>query len=398
MALALRLPFQGELLSTILIEYLAEEQVVGRYAFLRSILNCQPSSLVSMPRGLKRLSEETRDYWQMTATDIAIRLTCMPYHIASSSPETAASALAIVENGPSQMQNARELVFGCNPDTMYLRFCRQCISERRKQGRRPYFQREHQLPGVAACAEHGQVLTISTLRASMLHVANKKELLDVFSGGQDACVKYTRDRELQVLWEMARRSKDALHATPASYFCIKERYRQQLAERGFLCEDGSLRLDEFSRAVVDYFGQPYLSWLKLCGSKRETQDWIGALLFRSHVTPPTIAHILLQQFLATDTRHECKDAESYGSWQPGSYWSVDWERRDALFLAALKDAANKIRAEEPARRLTSKSIQLTSKLPGWMHHHFKKLPRCRGFLEEAVESAEQFRARRAISM
>ncbi|MBN3858692.1 hypothetical protein G3N59_35405 [Paraburkholderia sp. Ac-20340] len=427
MALALRLPFDDEVLSTLIIEYVAEEQVADRRAFLRSILGCQTSSLVSMPRGLKRLSEETRDYWNLTAEEIARQLTCMPYHVASSPCSVAEDVLTSMTGARTKNFNRAELGFGLYSDKTFLRYCRQCIAEDRVEGRRPYFRRTQQLPGVAVCPKHGNYLTCSGLRASTLHIGGAKEYLDVFADGDDLQGENPNGIGIQVLSEVAKRSAQTLiHAEPSAYFDLSKHYKARLDEIGLMHGNGNCRLDELSSAMVSYFGRPYLSWLGLHTPGREARDWIIPLLCQGPTIAPTISHILLQQFLSWNSisvsrfgggnvlsqgvrvshsghlrnspeaardgvsmREVTMDLGTSLRTRP----SIDWSHRDEVYLEFLKHAANNVRLEIPPRRVSVHRILVLSKVSPGFHRQLKKLPQCREFLAAIVESGEQFRRR-----
>ncbi|MEX3761422.1 TnsD family Tn7-like transposition protein [Paraburkholderia phenoliruptrix] len=288
-----------ELLGTLIVEYMAEERVAHRYAFLRSLLGCQVSSLVAMPGGLQRLSNQTSDYWEMTATEIAENLTLMPYFVASSSPRVSRNVLAAMTQYSARIRNRGGLGFGRFSDVETLRYCRQCIRDDVESGRRPYFRRVHQLPGVAVCPKHETLLTCSELRAATLHAHGASGIASAFKGGKEVAIGPGGSSRMAAIFEMAKKSEEILrNAEPSEYFDVRLRYRHCLEGMGYTYPGGNCRLDELSADIVDYFGESFLRWLGLFREGQAARDWLVPLLCQGQAVAPTVAHVLLQQFVA----------------------------------------------------------------------------------------------------
>ncbi|WP_198390159.1 TnsD family Tn7-like transposition protein [Burkholderia ubonensis] len=307
MAIALRRPYADELLGTLIVEYLADEKVAHRSQFLRSLLGCQATSLVAMPGGLQRLSHQTSDYWGMTATEIAQKLTLMPYYVASSSPRVSLNVLMAMTQYSGRIRNRGGLGFGRYSIAETLRYCQQCVRSDIENGHKPYFRRVHQLPGVAVCTKHMTLLTSSDLSASTLHVDGADGLANAFKGGAKIPLDLMESSRMEVIDRVARRSEEVLmHAAPSDYFNMRVRYRHSLEERGYTYRSGNCRLDELSANIVEYFGEPYLRWLGLFRTGQEARDWLVPLVCQGQAAAPTIAHVLLQQFITSTKVTQCR--------------------------------------------------------------------------------------------
>jgi Tn7-like transposition protein D len=94
-----------------------------------------------------------------------------------------------------------------------------------------------------------------------------------------------------------------MHAAPSSLFDMRLYYKQCLDQAGYLYKGGGCRLEELSGDVVVHFGKPYLQWLGFFRDGQDARDWLVPLLCRGQAVPPTVAHILLQQFIASGYRN-----------------------------------------------------------------------------------------------
>lgn len=309
MALAMRRPYEDELLGTLIVQYLADEKVAHQYAFLRSMLDCKTSSLVFMPSGLQRLSEETYGYWHMTETEIAQTVTPAPYFVASSSPRVSKSVLEVMKSSATKVRNRCGLGFGRYSELKCLRYCRQCVRKDVEEGRQPYFHRVHQLPGVAVCPKHEALLVSSDLVASKLHIDGAKGIASAFCTEQELNFRPSSEREMEAAIQVAKRSEETLvHAAPSSLFDLRLHYKQCLNRADYLYKGGGCRLDELSCDIVSYFGKSYLQWLGFFRDGQDARDWLVPLLCRGQAVPPTVAHMLLQQFIADGHRNTRRES------------------------------------------------------------------------------------------
>ncbi|WP_198387480.1 TnsD family Tn7-like transposition protein [Burkholderia ubonensis] len=307
MAIALRRPYADELLGTLIVEYLADEKVAHRKRFLRSLLGCQVTSLVAMPGGLQRLSDQTFDYWNMTATEIAQKFTLMPYYVASSSPRISLNVLTAMTQYSGRIRNRSGLGFGRYSTPETLRYCRQCVRSDMENGHKPYFRRVHQLPGVAVCAKHMTLLINSDLRVSTLHVDGASRLANAFNDGATIALDLMEPSRMEAIVGVTRKSEEVLmHAAPSDFFNMRVRYRHCLEERGYTYRSGNCRLDELSANIVEHFGESYLRWLGLFRTGQEARDWLVPLICQGQAAAPTIAHVLLQQFFNSTNVNKCR--------------------------------------------------------------------------------------------
>lgn len=303
MAIALRRPRDDELLVNILAEYVRDERLTERLAFLRYVFGYEASSLFDMPGGLDRLAQQTQEYWGLTAEDIAMRLTQFPYEVASGSPEVASLVLSAMKGAENGIRNRRGLGFGRFVRLARFRYCQHCTNEDKSSGIRPYCRRAHQLPGVAICHGHSSPLLISPVPAR-----NPFEYDGGFDGfcqeGEPIVLHWASDDMTLRYMLVAQQSEKVLHSVgPSDLFCRQASYRERLAAAGYSIKADFVRLDDLSRDMVSFFGTSYLSWIGLYREGQRTRDWLVPLLCDGQAVPPTVAHVLLTVYLESGTRN-----------------------------------------------------------------------------------------------
>ncbi|SKC69877.1 TnsD family Tn7-like transposition protein [Paraburkholderia hospita] len=303
MALALRRPYPDELLVSVLAEYVDYEEIEHKSAFLRNALGYNATSLFDMPGGTANLALHTAQYWNLSAEAIAYGLTLYPYHVASCSPEVAATVLDVMKSPCLETRNRRGLGFGRFVRLDAFRYCAQCVQDDGLARRGPYLHRAHQLPGCAVCHFHGAYLFSSEI-SSLRPLARQSEFRAFFTG--ERLPDFTQGDAVLAkrLLAVAVRSEDVLsRASPSSFYRHQCQYKKKLLSAGYILKSGNVRIDELSSDIVGYFGSDYLAWGGLFRRGQRARDWLVPLLCEGQAVPPTIAHVLLQVFLASNVRH-----------------------------------------------------------------------------------------------
>lgn len=167
-----------------------------------------------------------------------------------------------------------------------LRYCVICRSEMLARYGELYWRRDHQLPGVAVCPEHGARLQDSTVWPGIVGqhnfvAADENNCPEVWSDIQD---------KTSIAWMVAKRCSQLLSLPPAPMSLREwgDYYRQELRQRGF--GKGEDRIDQIrlNRDFATWSGQPELPG---------TESWLAAMARKHRKAFHPIQHVLLILFL-----------------------------------------------------------------------------------------------------
>ncbi|WP_321791749.1 TnsD family Tn7-like transposition protein [Caballeronia sp. J97] len=308
MAIALRRPHVDELLVGVLAEYIKHERISGKEALLHELFGYRAHSLFDMPGGLDRLADQTQDYWNLSAEDIAWQTTLFPYHAASCSPGVATRVLQAMKLPSSvAIKNRGGLGFGRFVRLEAFRYCTQCVADERRAGLCEYTHRAHQLPGVALCHQDGSLLHVSSIRTeSPFEQLSESE--GFCKGGQVIDIGVLDGLSMARLQGVARRSFEVLSSAPASsLYQTQSQYRTQLALAGYATASANVRIDALSRDITDFYGERYLAWAGMYRKGQRARDWLVPLLCQGQAVPPTFAHVLLMEFLTSRSTAQDQD-------------------------------------------------------------------------------------------
>jgi hypothetical protein len=296
MATPLRRAYDDELLCSVVREYAHFEQVSSTAALLRRAFGYETISLM-LPGGLRKLQEETQCYWNLNDVKIAQSMTPLPYYAAASSPKISDAVLAGMCDTSGEIYNRGGLGFGRFKELRYFRMCGQCAAKDFRYGRIPYIRRAHQLPGVVYCHLHGELLRESRCSANVSMNKFLASGWDWASGGVLPFQNLATER-IGLLKAVARYSSFILNqSAPAALFGSRGRYLEALNALGYVVKSGKVRLHRLSGDIVDAYGTEYLQWVGLYRSGQEARDWLVPMLCEGQAVPPTVAHVLLREFL-----------------------------------------------------------------------------------------------------
>lgn len=207
-----------------------------------------------------------------------------------------------------------------------LMFCQQCATEDVLNGRRPYWRRSHQLPGVFFCQKHGRLLC---------------SLPDTDDGGtsstaqcDDNAVQWTNNADVL---EAMRESFDLLSTngpsrtfprTPAHWFAFAERL-------GFVTPGGYLDTEAIRDGITEMYGREYLTAIGATSSRAPIDWWAVRMMRRKDQRFHPLQHILLGHFL--ERQQEVTSLRAVGrlssSEQPATFPNL-YARRGSLHLVA----------------------------------------------------------------
>ncbi|MBF0326211.1 MAG: TniQ family protein [Alphaproteobacteria bacterium] len=167
-----------------------------------------------------------------------------------------------------------------------LRYCPACRSEMLTRHGELYWCRDHQLPGVTVCPEHGVLLQDSTVCPGTIGQHS------FIAADEDNCPEVSSDAQddASLAWMVAKRCAQVLRSPPAPMSLHEwgEYYHQRLRQRGF--GKGEDRIDQrwLNRDFALWAGQPELPG---------TDTWLAAMARKHRKAFHPLQHVLLGLFL-----------------------------------------------------------------------------------------------------
>lgn len=167
-----------------------------------------------------------------------------------------------------------------------LRYCPACCSEMLSLYGELYWRRDHQLPGVTVCPEHGAHLRGSTVCPGAIGQHN------FVAADEDNCPKVSSDAQgdASIPWMVAKRCAQLLRSPPAP-MPLREwgvHYHHELRQRGFGKGDDSIDQRRLSREFAAWSGEPEMSG---------TESWLAAMARKHRKAFHPLQHVLLGLFL-----------------------------------------------------------------------------------------------------
>lgn len=167
-----------------------------------------------------------------------------------------------------------------------LRYCPACRSEMLAGHGELYWRRDHQMPGVTVCPEHGASLKDSTVLPGLLGQHS------FIAADEENCPEIPPDalNNTSLQWLVARRCASFLRSPPVPMplRAWGEHYHQELRRRGF--GKGEDRIDQRR------LGRDYASWSGEPGAQ-STEDWLAAMARKHRKAFHPLQHVLLSLFL-----------------------------------------------------------------------------------------------------
>ncbi|ACC75974.1 TnsD family Tn7-like transposition protein [Paraburkholderia phymatum] len=327
MSVALLLPYEDELLYSDIARYMEATEVSSPSMVLENLFQRRVEPRMDLIDGLAEVSRQTHNAWGLSALQIAQRHTLLPYFLAYMTDERQTAAYKAIASGgkpaPTMLVRAHACALA-NPCS--LMFCQQCATEDVLNGRRPYWRRSHQLPGVLFCRKHGRLL-------SSLPDTNDRSTSGDPQPVQLAC-KWAYNAD--VLGAM----RESLHLlstngparifprTPAHWFSLAEK-------RGFVTSGGYLDTEAIRDGIAEMYGREYLSAIGAMSSRAPIDWWTVRMMRREGQRFHPLQHILLGHFL--ERQQEVTSLRAVGrlssSEQPATFPNL-YARRGSLHLVA----------------------------------------------------------------
>ncbi len=167
-----------------------------------------------------------------------------------------------------------------------LRYCPVCRPEMLAGYGELYWRRDHQLPGVAVCPEHGVRLQDSAVCPGTIGQHS------FIAADEDNCPKVSSDAqdEASIPWIVAKRCALLLRSPPPP-MSLREwgaHYHHELRQRGFAKGDDRIDQRRLNRDFASWSGEP---------ERPGTESWATAMARKHRKAFHPLQHVLLGLFL-----------------------------------------------------------------------------------------------------
>ncbi|MGO9952485.1 MAG: TnsD family Tn7-like transposition protein [Dissulfurispiraceae bacterium] len=301
----LPLPYADELLYSIIARYLIRIGAASSVSTIDHIFGGLITAQVYLPGSLDVVSERTWPIWQMTATDIADRLTLFPYYSRYLSPKITERALKILlSKGNRSPHMQLGVIFQRVKVPRFLRFCRACRQSDLSEHGETYWRRIHQLAGVLVCPEHGQPLldSIAPMRPTKRFAFADATVNTLDVSSREECILNEIDAAMAL--RIAIRLQEMLSGAiqPWDTEDLRMAYRNAALERGYATSTNSLDLSllKLKSDFVSFYGDFLLSKLTCSVELKHVQyTWLNQMFWigRHHTSSHPLEHALVQLFL-----------------------------------------------------------------------------------------------------
>jgi len=175
----------------------------------------------------------------------------------------------------------------------YLRYCERCVQDDCDTYGEPFWHRLHQISGIFVCHKHGTTLTESSVDIADVRI-DYYPLLQAMDGAQLGFDPELTEKMVKISLEVEWLLQNA--GIPGYYENTNECYDRWLRFRGFRDHNGKTGHKKLAEALVDYYGQEFLSMFDAYNSG--ACSWLRKTVLHRESLQHPIYHILLIHFLA----------------------------------------------------------------------------------------------------
>jgi transcriptional regulator with XRE-family HTH domain len=300
MTVALPLPYEDELLYSVICRYMNEAGVETPSRTLQNLFGRTVRPSGDMLGDLSRFAEQTRTSWGLSAFQIAQRCTLLPYYTSYATEARRVAAYAFIAGAkgtrPSKLLGLQGTLV---QRASTFRFCEQCAEYDIAQVGEAYWKRSHQLPGIFACLLHGTALQISSVPQKSKSLKQWRPghgvIVSTVSTCSNSANNWARNSDLL---EVMRRSTELLvNASPASMPLTKEYYYERAQDVGLVKPSGHIKMETIRAEMIGMYGQEYLDAIGLPVPSRPKEAWPFRMMKRDQISYQPLQHVLLGHFL-----------------------------------------------------------------------------------------------------
>lgn len=310
--------YPDELLYSVLARYRRHAGSPGTMHTLEALFgNRKTVANFDLPGHLRLLADRVPAERKLSVDRMIDTLTLYPYFTAFEPPSLQTKVRSAMRRGDTANIHIRlGLVAFRIGRIEKLRFCPACVGEMHANYGELYWRRDHQLPSVLVCPEHGCPLLESTASLSQ---CSRHEFVAATSENCPTCarsiVSVIDQTALSHLLRLARLSAELLDNPPMPCtFCEWTNfYRSRMLETGLSRSAGTMHQQRLDEDFRSFYGRT----LELLPGVKSTVgfagDWLAAMVRKHRKANHPLYHLLIQDFLTQ--REPCESAFGTGPWQ-----------------------------------------------------------------------------------
>jgi hypothetical protein len=246
-----------------------------------------------LPDGIEHIAAQIPDSADIPAERLIYETTVYPLLKPFIARDKGKALFEAMRYGDSNIYNIAGFSHIQTFDRRYLLYCGRCVRENIETHGEPYWHRLHQFPGIFVCPKHGITLTESDV--GIADVRNDcRPLLPSTGGAQldfgPAIIEKMIALGFDAGWLLE--NADILGYYESTHAC----YDKWLRVRGYRDHNGKTSRKKLSEALVDYYGQEFLSIFDAYNSG--ACSWVRKTALNYGGLRQPVYHILLMRFLA----------------------------------------------------------------------------------------------------
>lgn len=328
-------PYPDELLYSVLCRYHLRSGNPGMATTTRELWGRKGvMKSPHLPNNLDVLTRKLPPDSGITAESLILNNTIYPYVRPTLYRERAEALYAILHFGSAAAARTHQKAALSGrkvPLPQTLRYCGACAEEDLRIYGETYWRRLHQLPGVLVCPKHGEpildsgVFTNATYRyyhpASPTLCNFNKDFPRYSSRMTEQLAALAED----TAWLLAEGSALGFREE------MLGRHQHLLVARGFRSPRGQTKYREFRDAVIDYYGEEFLSCIQSCECDVQT-SWTTQISRNQTATVQPIHHLLSMRCLSGSPQEYLETNE-----EPEPFGSAPWPCHNRVCPYYLKD-------------------------------------------------------------
>lgn len=295
--------YPGELLYSVLARYQRHVGVPGMMHTLDALFGSRKViASFDLPGHLQVLIDNIPTRQGITIDFIIDALTLYPYTTAFEPPELQAQVRKAMRNGSVDGLYVRLGLAAFRIGRLErLRFCADCCQKMLEEYKELYWRRDHQLPSVLVCPEHGVPLQESSI--SFVQCSRH----EFIAPNLDNCSFYAKsvltDGDLNVLPHLQRLACSSAKlldsSLPARNFAEwTSFYRNKMRDVGLTRSANTMDQQQLHRAFLAFYGRTLDELPGVIDGDRFAGDWLATMVRKHRKACHPLYHLLLQDFLA----------------------------------------------------------------------------------------------------
>lgn len=295
--------YPDELLYSVLARYHRHTGLPGSMHTMSTLFGKQQViATIDLQGHLQKLADRIPSERGMTVDRLINKLTLFPYVTAFEPPSVQSMVRQAMMRGNVENLHVRlGLTASRIGSVRRLRFCSQCAEAMIATHGELYWRRDHQLPSVLVCPEHG----CSLLESNVSFVQHSR--YEFIAATLEKCPPYARpvipvvdQLTLSHLQSLARLSAELLHnqPMPQTFAGWTAFYRVRMIEIGLTLADGRIDQQRFSQEFRNYYGRTLEILPGVLEGCEFSGNWLKSMVRKHRKAVHPLYNLLVQNFLA----------------------------------------------------------------------------------------------------